>query len=1092
MSTAENPDALTRRIERLAAASVDEPGEGAAVAALVGALRTEIGGVRAGLTSLRTDTGAVREDVEGLGARLSGSLDAGREQTSELAQRVQGLAARLELVAGRVEELSDVLPPLSDEVRQGFRQVPVETGERLDALTSQLSITVGQRLDGVSEDVSRVLAAAMQSQSETAAAQASALDEARTTLESRLAVLEDTLDAVSERLEALAREGAGTTTATLSALTGTVAELDERILADGAEAEALAAERHDVLDARLDQLRGSLLDRLRSDLAERDEALRAELVASLESGRAEAREDRQAVSDLAVTVRGALEGFASVVDRSLSELGRSLTVALAESREETRSELDEVTERFGSTAQSLQADLVSRDEAAAGRVEALRGRLDETSEQTQAAQAAALAELRAEATTGWAAAAERLDALRPGLDESLLGVRTQLEQLDESMRVAQARIVADTAEALSTSVASLRDDLGTTAQTQSEQMAARVDDAHGAVLSRFTEFSDELGRTTAAAAAATAATAAARDTELQLRLDQTQAGLGELRGELAGRLDELATSLGGRVLTLEGAFESRVAELEATLTRRLVEVGEEVGESTARSGESLERLEALTALAERQRLEAQQALEALRAGVAASGDELRTQLLDTTGQRLDVGEQRLAALGERIDSFDVTVNRTSSQLTERMDVMGTAVSGGGEQTARVTEGLEALRVSSAELQLAVGGFRDEWPTRTFEVVQGAKAVAEGVVREVRIEMQAQMDRVRTELVRVVESVAGAGQDLDAGTERLSEAGHALVDYLDQRDRLLEAERDRVLHDVLDAFASGLSSRERTALAGRVGDALTRRRDARDAQRYREVAAPSPRGSAGALPEPVGRLTGDPGGSSPSGSRAPEVPPRGPGPQPPAPGSSASTEPSGSPEAATSPATASASASELTSGTRSSGERPGPERRVGNRTIAATAGQPNRRREGTVVRGPGKVSATQEGSPTRTVQARGPSASSPATAAPTTSSPAAPAPGSAEPGQQRPAPAAPDAGKPATNGREASTPDRPTSDRKGRLDAMPEVPGPGRALDAAAPPPSLPPPAPEVETSSWAPKPEDPDDQPRVEGGERGVFRRRKP
>ena len=43
MSTAEHPDALTRRIEQLAAASSDEPeNEGAAVAALVGGSRSQL------------------------------------------------------------------------------------------------------------------------------------------------------------------------------------------------------------------------------------------------------------------------------------------------------------------------------------------------------------------------------------------------------------------------------------------------------------------------------------------------------------------------------------------------------------------------------------------------------------------------------------------------------------------------------------------------------------------------------------------------------------------------------------------------------------------------------------------------------------------------------------------------------------------------------------------------------------------------------------------------------------------------------------------------------------------------------------------
>jgi hypothetical protein len=56
--------------------------------------------------------------------------------------------------------------------------------------------------------------------------------------------------------------------------------------------------------------------------------------------------------------------------------------------------------------------------------------------------------------------------------------------------------------------------------------------------------------------------------------------------------------------------------------------------------------------------------------------------------------------------------------------------------------------------------------------------------------------------------------------------------------------------------------------------------------------------------------------------------------------------------------------------------------------------------------------------------------------------------------------------------------------------MPEVPGPGKALDAAAPPPESPSPAPDVETSSWTPKPEGPDDEPPDAEG-LGLFRRRK-
>ncbi|TAL12077.1 MAG: hypothetical protein EPN99_17125, partial [Frankiales bacterium] len=121
MSTAEHPDALTRRIEQLAAASSDDPeGEGAAVAALVGALRAEIGAVRAELGSLRSETGAVRSDLDGLGGRLTGSVAASRSETGTLVRRVAELSARVDGVGGRVEDVRNGLPSLTRELREGL------------------------------------------------------------------------------------------------------------------------------------------------------------------------------------------------------------------------------------------------------------------------------------------------------------------------------------------------------------------------------------------------------------------------------------------------------------------------------------------------------------------------------------------------------------------------------------------------------------------------------------------------------------------------------------------------------------------------------------------------------------------------------------------------------------------------------------------------------------------------------------------------------------------------------------------------------------------------------------------------------------
>ena len=88
MSTAEYPDALTRRLELPAAAPGDEPeGETSAVAALVRGLRAEIGAVRAELGALRAETGAVRGDLDGLGGRVDDGAADVRRTIAEAQER---------------------------------------------------------------------------------------------------------------------------------------------------------------------------------------------------------------------------------------------------------------------------------------------------------------------------------------------------------------------------------------------------------------------------------------------------------------------------------------------------------------------------------------------------------------------------------------------------------------------------------------------------------------------------------------------------------------------------------------------------------------------------------------------------------------------------------------------------------------------------------------------------------------------------------------------------------------------------------------------------------------------------------------------
>ena len=418
----------------------------------------------------------------------------------------------------------------------------------------------------------------------------------------------------------------------------------------------------------------------------------------------------------------------------------------------------------------------------------------------------------------------------------------------------------------------------------------------------------------------------------------------ELVAELRARSTREAEHLRTSLEAVRTGFDARAEELAATLQRGLLDIAEEVDVATTTTRDAASRVTVLTELTEAQRTQVEALLREVRADVVDAAQDLREELLTRTSALL--GE-----LGGRLEDVE-----------QRLTGVDGSVVGGTAAAERVAASLDALTATSERLDEAVGGFRTEWPTRTYEVVEGARAVAEGVVLDVRAEVGARLDDVRATLERVVGTVDLARAGLHDGTDRLAQAGSVLVAYLEHRDRLLEAERDRVLHEVLDAFAAGLSARERSALAGRVTDAVARRRDARDAERYREALG-EPVSPTAELPEDV-RAMGERVPEPPSSSgdvlwpdREPEqgvaaaaAPPGGPAPRGVSgAGPAAAAEPQPVRVAARPPA-----ARRTTSGAGGSVVVPGPgraaqpaARRTGGRTVAA----PGRGRLGSMPEAP---------------------------------------------------------------------------------------------------------------------------------------------
>jgi hypothetical protein len=374
-----------------------------------------------------------------------------------------------------------------------------------------------------------------------------------------------------------------------------------------------------------------------------------------------------------------------------------------------------------------------------------------------------------------------LDRVRTQVTTELAGVRRDLAAQLATQTAAQTTSLGTRLEALTTGHRRDRDGAAGAAQRAAH-------DGHVAARA------GGLGGRRGTAAAAGLQTLTASSEALRRDLDELGSGWCRRRASwspsCAPRSTREAEHLRTSLDAVRTGFDTRAEELSAALSRGLLDIAEEVDVATTTTRDAASRITVLTELTEAQRAEVEGLLREVRADVVDAGQGLREELLARTSAML--GE-----LGARLDDVE-----------QRLSGVDGTVAGGTAAAERVAASLDALTATAERLDDAVGGFRTEWPTRTYEVVQGARAVAEGVVLDVRAEVGARLDDVRATLERVTGTVDLARAGLHDGTDRLAQAGAVLVAYLEHRDRLLEAERDRVLHEVLDAFAAGLSARER--------------------------------------------------------------------------------------------------------------------------------------------------------------------------------------------------------------------------------------------------------------------------------------------
>ena len=339
--------------------------------------------------------------------------------------------------------------------------------------------------------------------------------------------------------------------------------------------------------------------------------------------------------------------------------------------------------------------------------------------------------------------------------------------------------------------------------------------------------------------------------------------VGELRTAVEDRLAIIRDASSSGVADLRGFVEAfqlstdaRLEDIQASLRGGLEQARSGLVEELTTTLDSLDRANAHS----RQLVETEVA--SLREDLADALEEVRDRIAATVSR---AQEAITGSVDEQRGAFDEVVRSLRSDVLDRveetgattrtsLDEMRADVVAASRNSEEAAARLASLDQTVAGMDEVVSALRTEWDRRTDAAIDLARKAAEAAVVDFRAQVAATVGELRRSVEANTAKVGEANGYLSGATARLAQAGEALVAYLAQRDQILEAERDRTLHEVLDEFASGLSAKERRGIAAKVGDSLDRRRDARDAERHRRAKAGEPAVTIPEVPDPLAALT----------------------------------------------------------------------------------------------------------------------------------------------------------------------------------------------------------------------------------------------
>ncbi|HVE75744.1 MAG TPA: hypothetical protein VND22_03135 [Actinomycetota bacterium] len=294
-------------------------------------------------------------------------------------------------------------------------------------------------------------------------------------------------------------------------------------------------------------------------------------------------------------------------------------------------------------------------------------------------------------------------------------------------------------------------------------------------------------------------------------LEQTQQELHSLRG----RIDPLERAIVDLAELISGIPAPIRRSIEESATAIGMELGRSFGMFSESSRAPLEELrEKVQAVSDQVGAIGAALAEELGAAITETSTLAVGDMRESIQSSRELLEERVGSIGDQVSEFERSIEEQGEQTRSALEELSKSNEAATRESAK-SSGTSAKKLADAvhAQGVEVGG------------------VVGRAVASLSEKLDKLADRTRRAELRITESNA-----------RLEAMQESLVSYLASRDDRLERVRDTILENLIEEFASSLKNRDRVRLAVSLREAEQRRRDHRDAERYRKLrgASPGPR------------------------------------------------------------------------------------------------------------------------------------------------------------------------------------------------------------------------------------------------------------